>query len=760
MLSISHKPSRRSVLGVPGSLLCVISLACAISAGCKSNRESRMGHSPNQPLAQSAGSLHPTDVARGQVERPSIAGANLTAKIEEVSAPAFSASRTSANTAYQRNVAVTQKTNPSSSDGTATSSGPAQDTSQGSGGAGEPVSSHTPVNIPVLNESGMADELISINFDQVDIRTVLKTIGDITGINFVVDKSVTGPVTVMSPTKIRMGDLYSVLESILDVQGYAAVPAADLVKVVSKAQAAKRSLQVRIGSDPSQIPKTDSVVTQIMPLVYANADEVSRIIQPFLAADSQISTYTRTNSIVITDTSSNIHYLATIIQRLDVAGSKENVTVIPLKYASADVLSEQITRIMQKGAAASTQAARTRSTPQADADNMKILSDTRTNSLIVVANAQDAETIRSLAEQLDVQRPVGTNNVHVVYLQNAQAKEVAQSLTAALSNLKISGTLEAAQPVQVTADEGTNSIIVAAAAQDFEVIAEIIDKLDVVREQVLVEMQIIEVSEDSLKEIGIDWATLDESVDSSVRFFGATGFGVREGFASGTLEGLALGAWRGAGTDRRVGAILHALEKVSGVNILSTPHILTSNHHKARIVVGENRPFVMESRITETTDFITPTVIKTYEYKDVGISLEITPHISQGGLIRLDVNTEFTKLIEDVTTTSTDTPATAKREAQTVISMDSGSTAVIGGLIRDDVVTIKKKIPLLGDVPVLGALFRFQRDKLQKTNLLLFITPHKLGSQQDLDQVTEKKRKEMEPALEGFDQSTGRENDN
>jgi general secretion pathway protein D len=606
----------------------------------------------------------------------------------------------------------------------------------------------------------MADELISINFDQVDIRTVLKTIGDITGINFVVDKSVTGPVTVMSPTKIRMGDLYSVLESILDVQGYAAIPAADLVKVVSKAQAAKRSLQVRIGSDPAQIPKTDSVVTQIMPLVYAKADEVSRIIQPFLAGDSQISTYTRTNSIVITDTSSNIHYLATIIQRLDVAGSKENVTVIPLKYASADVLSEQITRIMQKGAAASTQTARTRNTPQADADNMKILPDTRTNSLIVVANAQDTETIRSLAEQLDVQRPVGTNNVHVVYLQNAQAKEVAQSLTAALSNLKISGTLEAAQPVQVTADEGTNSIIVAAAAQDFEVIAEIIDKLDVVREQVLVEMQIIEVSEESLKEIGIDWATLDESVDSSVRFFGATGFGPRVGFASGTLEGLALGAWRGAGTDRRVGTILHALEKVSGVNILSTPHILTSNHHKARIVVGENRPFVMESRITETTDFITPTVIKTYEYKDVGISLEITPHISQGGLIRLDVNTEFTKLIEDVTTTSSDTPATAKREAQTVISMDSGSTAVIGGLIRDDVVTVKKKIPLLGDVPVLGALFRFQKEKLQKTNLLLFITPHKLGSQQDLDQVTEKKREEMEPALEGFDQSTGREKDN
>jgi len=196
------------------------------------------------------------------------------------------------------------------------------------------------------------------------------------------------------------------------------------------------------------------------------------------------------------------------------------------------------------------------------------------------------------------------------------------------------------------------------------------------------------------------------------------------------------------------------LQKVSGVYILSTPHILTSNHHKAKIVVGENIPFVMESRITEGTDPITPTVIKTFEYKDVGISLEITPHISQGGLIRLDVNTVFTKLIGTVTS---DTPSTAKREAQTVISMNSGSTIVIGGLIRDDIVTVQKKVPLLGDIPLFGALFRFQKDQLQKTNLLIFITPHAVSSQQDLEQITEKKKQEMAPALEDLENRKGRD---
>jgi len=531
-------------------------------------------------------------------------------------------------------------------------------------------SSSTTGNLPVrIDNPTMADAQVSVNFDQVDIRIVLKTISDITGINFVVDESVNGTVTVISPTTIRLGEVYKVLESILEVKGFAAVPADGVVKIIPRAEAAQRNLQVRVGSDPFEIPTSDSLVTQIIPLSYADATEVSRIIKPLLAKSSYIATYSRTNSILITDISSNIHHAAKIIQ------------------------------------------------------------------------------------QLDVQRPNRAGNFHVLYLKNAQAKEVAGSLNTALISLRRSGTIEATQNVQVTPDEGTNALIITASVQDYEVIADIIGKLDIVREQVLVEMLIMEVSEDNLKEIGIDWATLDEAVADSVRFFGATNLGPRVDFVSGDLEGLAVGIWKKHGDNTSYGTVLQALEKLSGVNILSTPHILTSNHHKASIIVGENVPYVTQSRITETTDLLTPTVIKTYEYKDVGISLQITPHISQGGLIRLEIDSEFTKLIEDVTTGSTDTPTTAKRQAQTVVSMKSGSTVVIGGLIRDDKVTLEKKIPLVGDIPLVGELFKYHKDRLQKTNLLIFITPHIMSTQEDLERITEQKKKEMELEQEVFEKN-------
>lgn len=601
------------------------------------------------------------------------------------------------------------------------------------------------VDMPLLRP-GMADELVSVNFDNVDIRTVLKTIGEITGINFIPHESVAGTVTVMSPTPIRLGDIYAFLQSILDVHGYATIEMDSAVKVVPKAEAARNHLQVRIGADPAYIPKTDVIVTQIIPLKYADAAEMSQIIEPILSTGAQMATYPRTNSLMITDTSANIHHIAQVLAQLDVEGSKEKVVLFPLRFASAQVLSEQVMRILEKNGSAVPQGGRARG-PAVAENRTRILPDTRTNSLIVIASEQDVDTVTRLVEELDIQRPVGMNNVHVTYLKNADANEVSRSLEEALMSMKISG-VESARQIQVTPDPSTNALVIVASPPDFEVVSQIVEKLDIVREQVLVEMQILEVSEESLREIGIDWATLDDAVTDSVRGFGLTNLGTRVNFLSGTAEGLVVGAWQAANGDIKIGAILQALEKESGVNILSTPHILTSNHRKAKIIVGENRPFVTESRITETVDPVNPTVIKSFEYKDVGITLEITPHVSQGGLIRLEIDSEFTKLIEDVTTQSLDTPTTAKRTAQTVVTMGSGATVVIGGLIRDDKIRTVKKVPLIGDLPVVGALFRSERDRLQKTNLLLFITPHVMSNQEDLLKMTEQKRDEMSPALE------------
>jgi general secretion pathway protein D len=628
-----------------------------------------------------------------------------------------------------------------------------RDAQSGQRAAGEGKPSVTPapgVKTPLLQPGVTADpnELICVNFDNVEIRTVLKTIGEITGINFLPHDSVTGTVTVMSPTPIRLGDIYPFLQSILDVHGYATIEMDNAVKIVLKAEATKNHSQVRVGADPANIPKTDEIVRQIIALKYADATEISEIVTPILSAGAQIATYRRTNSLMITDTSANIHHIAQVIQQLDVEGSKEKVLLFPLTHASAQVMSEQVLRVLEKTKTAGPPTGRTQAAP-AVGNGPRVLPDDRTNSLIVIATEQDAQTVAGLVRQLDVERPVGMDNVHVVYLKNADANEVSRSLERALTTMRLTGAVPATpQQVQITPDGSTNALVIVAPPPDFEVISKIIEKLDIVREQVLVEMLILEVSNESLREIGVDWATFDSASPDGVRGFGTTNLGPRVNFLNGTAEGLSIGAWKSVGGTAKIGAILQAMEKQSGVNILSTPHILASNHRKAKIVVGENRAFVTQSRITETTDPVTPTVIKSFEYKDVGITLDITPHVSQGGMIRLEIKSEFTKLIEDVTSASLDTPTTAKRTAQTVVTMGSGATVVIGGLIRDDTVKTVKKVPFLGDIPLVGALFRSQSNHTQKTNLLLFITPEVMSSQEELQQMTDHKKQQMEEARE------------
>ncbi len=600
------------------------------------------------------------------------------------------------------------------------------------------------IRLPALSEPGVADKLVSVNFNDVDIRVFLKTVSDITGVNFVVDDNVRGTVTLISPTEVRLGEVFKVLESVLEVKGYAAVPAGSLVKIVPKAQATQRNLATRIGADPQAIPPGDTLVTQLIPLRYADAAEVNSLISPLASTGSYVTTYPRTNTILITDTSSNIRRIAEIISVFDVPGTQEEVSVVRLQYASAQVLGQQLTQMLEQSQAPA-RARTARAEVGQPGGELKILPDTRTNSLIVLGSPKDTEMIESLVALLDVERPLEASNIHVVYLKNATALELGESLSAAMERLAKAEALQKLEPVQITADESTNALIITASPQDFIVVADMIEKLDIVRDQVLVEMRIVEASEDALREIGIDWATLDDAVTDSVRGFGYTNFGLRVESVTGDLEGLALGLWKRTGPDDSIaiGAILKALQSDSRVNILSTPHILTSNHQQATIRVGENIPYVKESRVTET-DVQTPTVIKTYDYKDVGITLNITPHISQGGLVRLEVQSEFSKLIEGTTGTGADTPTTATREAQTVVSIMSGATVVIGGLMRDDTITVTSKVPLFGDIPLLGALFRWQRDRSQKTNLLMFITPYVLAEPEDLTAMTEQKETEAE----------------
>lgn len=598
------------------------------------------------------------------------------------------------------------------------------------------------VYMPELLKPGVADKLISLDFDQVDIKIFIKTIGELTGINFLIDDSIRGTVTLISPTQIRLGDVYEVFESVLQVKGFAAVPAGKIVKIIPRAEASKSNILIRVGGDPDLIPQNDAVVTQIIPIRFANIAELSSSLTPLVSTGGNLTTYVQSNSIVLTDTSSNIHRMAKLIQELDTEGAKENIVLLRLQYGSANTISEQIKQIMQQGAVASGPRA-ARVVPGGAGAALKILPDERTNSLVVLANPDDTEIIAGLVKELDVERPVEAGNVHVIYLNHAEAANIVKSLSTVLGQLVSGGKIESREPLQITADESTNSLIVVASSQYYRIVEDIIGKLDVAREQVLIECQIIEVSEDVLKEIGVDWATLEEAVADSIRGFAYTSLGPRVEAASGNLEGLIVGAHKVVGGQVRIGAVLKALERHSGVNILSTPHILTSNHQEATIIVADNIPYVRDSRITEL-DPATPTTIQTYDFKDVGIELKVTPHISPGNLVRLDVEASFSKLVPSASTGEIegDTPTTATRDVKTVISIPNNLTVVIGGLIRDDKTNTVKKVPLLGDLPLIGGLFRVDGDRVQKTNLLLFITPHVLTTQEALEQITELKKQE------------------
>ncbi len=509
------------------------------------------------------------------------------------------------------------------------------------------------------------EELVSFNFDNADIKLIIKLVSELTETNFVFDETqVSGFVTVSCPRKISVDDTYRALESILEVKKLAMVPSGELVKIVTRADAKLKSVETRIGKDIEGVARDDRIYTQVVRLEHADVQDVWKLIGPLVPKEGSVVVSARTNTIVITDTSSNIYRLLKIIQEVD----KES--------------------------------------------------------------------------------PAGRKRVYVYYLENADPEELAKVLSGIRveeAGEKKSGrvptrggiTLEG-KPI-ILADRPTNSLVITALPRDYAILEEVIRKLDIKRDQVLIEALIAEVSLDKLVELGTELASWDEPVEGSDRAFGGTSYGLREAFETGQLSGGVIGVMRGS----QIGAIINYYKKDADFNILSAPYLFTRDNEEAEILIGENVPFVTQSRITET-DTDTPTVIKTYEYKDVGITLRITPHINPKGFVRLEIYELIEKLAEGP---SADTPTTVKREIRNNVEVKNGSTVVIGGLIRDDKERVVHKIPILGDIPVIGLLFRSSRDVIQKTSLLILITPHVITTPEEMEEITREKRKEGEAIL-------------
>jgi general secretion pathway protein D len=474
-----------------------------------------------------------------------------------------------------------------------------------------------------------------------------------------------------------------------------------------------------------------------------------------------IASYKPTNHLIITERAANIHRLLKIIEQIDIRMVEEKISFFPLEFASARSLAEKLTQVIspdQRPPAPGRPPG-----PSTLHRIVKVIPDERTNSLVVLANDQDTREIRQLISRLDREAPKGKSQLHVRYLEHARAEELAKVLSTIMS-AKAKAPLRTQPPppgaleeTSITADKATNSLVITASPQEFKDLEEVIQKLDTVRSQVLVEALIAEVSMEKALQIGVDWRLMDQPVEGSVRGFGGTDLGLISGVQKGTLTGggLVLGMARGFITIGGVqmpnlGALLRAFQKDTDVNVLSTPHLLTMDNEKAKIIVAENVPILKTDLTTplaaSTTTATNIAVSRTFEYKDIGIQLEITPHISTGSMVRLEIAMEVSN-ITSIDPTNPGFVTTRKRQANTTVVVENGQTMVIGGLIRDDRSEETKKVPCVGNIPGLGWLFKTYSGSKSKTNLLVFITPHIIRSPEDMEKATAKKKQEAEESL-------------
>ncbi len=619
----------------------------------------------------------------------------------------------------------------------------------------------TEVKTPPPRKPLADDALITMDFQDVDLGVIIKFMGDLTGKNFLVSDQVRGKVTIISPKKITVQEAYKVFESVLEMNGYSAVPGVDAIKIVPSGIARQSGLETYEGKEPGAVKVEDKMITQVIPLEFASSEDLRNLFTPLISKDGMIASYKPTNHLIITERSSNIHRLLKIIEQVDVRIVEEKFSHFLLEFASAKSLAEKLNQLFSPEQRAG--AAARPSGPATPLRIVKIIPDERTNSLVVLASDSDTREIRDLISRLDREAPKGKSQLHVCYLKHAQAEEMAKVLSA-IAGAKTKARQQAQPPqpgvveeTSITADKATNSLVITASPQDFKDLEEIIQKLDGIRSQVMVEALIAEVSMTTALNIGVEWRIMDQPVPDAVRGLGGTDFGLITGVQTGTLQnpGLVLGLAKGFITVGgvqvpNIGALVRAFQSNTDANVLSTPQLLTIDNEKAKIIVADNVPVIKQDvstpLATTTTTASNIAVSRTFEYKDIGIQLEITPHISTGSLVRLEITAEVSNILSS-DPANPGFVTTRKRQASTIVSVESGQMIIIGGLIQDNRAAVTQKVPCVGNIPGLGWLFKTFSGTKDKTNLLVFITPHIIRSPEDLEKATAQQKEKADENL-------------
>ncbi|NKB76376.1 MAG: type II secretion system protein GspD [Gammaproteobacteria bacterium] len=605
------------------------------------------------------------------------------------------------------------------------------------------------INPLVLRDSRAQNnsDAVTLNFEKADIEAFIATISQITGKSFIVDPRVKGRITVISGEPLESSVIYDIFLSVLEVHNFSAVESGDVVKIIPLSKI--KGVPTRTSfDDPGN--NVDEQITQIYQLTHISANELAPLLRPLLPPTSHFAVHVRTNTLIITDTVGNIRRVLNIVENIDKPNRHSDINIVFLKHARASGLAQVLSQLAA--------AIQLQTDPAVASNNQAksvvVQAEPETNSLIIQAPPAEFAKLKLVIDQLDIDRNP-PSNVHVLYLKHAKAKELTGILNTVIQNRSSgSDSANSGAVVSIQADEQNNALIIRAGEEDFHDLKTVVDKLDIRRAQVYVEMIIAEVTQGKESDVGVQW-----NLNSAPNLNGQTSIGGDQitGSTSFTNQtgGIALGFINRFVFDLAgnlvpdLGFVLRALRSNASANILSTPNLLTLDNETAEITVGQEVPFITGQFVssasttsTDTSNTGTTTGVvnpfQTIERKDVGLSLKITPQINDGDVIQLNIEQTVSNVSRTTLQGASDL-VTDNRSIQTNVLVDDGQIIVLGGLIRDSVIDTYEYVPGLGKIPLLGALFRRKSKANAKTNLMVFLRPKVIRSQADMLNLTKGK---------------------
>ncbi|HTN33071.1 MAG TPA: type II secretion system secretin GspD [Marinobacter sp.] len=592
--------------------------------------------------------------------------------------------------------------------------------------------------LPLMSTAYAQEETWRLNLKDADIRAFVTQVADITGYSFVVDPRVKGKVTVLSSAPMNKDEIYDLFLAVLNVHGFTAIPGEEVIKVVQQVDAKQSAESLsRFSSIPSE-----QLITRVIQIDNANALELVPILRPLVAKYGHLAGVAAANALIISDHASNIQRIEQIVRELD-SPSKYEVEVVQLNEAWVGDMVTLLQELApdELGRAGGDNAAR----------KYSVTADERSNRLILRGDQNFRDKMRGLIRQLDQPSATG-GTTKVIRLKHGNAKALAELLKGVMGELikETTGTATTAKGstsrnsnFAVFADEGLNALVVRGEPSLMQEAEEIVAQLDVRRAQVLIEAAIVEISDELGSDLGVQMVVGDESGKSTPVM--GTNFGnvgrsmgdVLSAIISGSaltpaVGGVTIGAGQRDKNGISWGVLLQALSTSTAANLLSTPSIITLDNQESEIIVGQNVPFRTGQSTVSGDGTTNP--FTTIERRDIGLTLKVTPTISADGLVRLVVE-QTTENVADSVDNASDI-VTNKREIKTTVLADDGETIVLGGLTRDDYQVTKSKVPLLGDIPLLGRLFSSESERRVKRNLLVFLRPKILLNKGEAVEVT------------------------